>query len=153
MSAAQKVADAAVESIGFLLDEGFSLMALAAALEPLRMANQLAGCTLYRWQTLSLDGRARRANNGMWITPDRALSAVDKLHGLILCCGDDEVQAQRPELKCQLCDLARSGVFLGAPDLEPMLQMIGGRHGRMLIKAICEGLALEPLPPRGQVLH
>ncbi|WP_277373036.1 hypothetical protein [Pseudomonas sp. AA-38] len=153
MSAAQKVADAAVASIGFLLDEGFCLMALAAALEPLRMANQLAGCTLYRWQTLSLDGRARRANNGMWVTPDRALGAADKLYGLILCRGDDEAQAHRPELECQLCDLARAGVFLGAPGLEPMLQMIGGRHGRMLIRAISDGLAFEPLPPPGQMLH
>ena len=64
MTSFEKVpAVAAVESIGFLLVEQFSLVALAAALEPLRLANQLAGRSLYRWQTLS-PRTCRRA--GRW---------------------------------------------------------------------------------------
>lgn len=114
MSVTQKVEAAAVESIGFLLEERFSLVALAAALEPLRLANQLVGCTLYRWQTLSLEGRALRASNGMWVTPDGTPDAAGELHGLILCGSDVGAQQQGLELERYLRDQARPGMFLGA---------------------------------------
>lgn len=190
---------AAVESIGFLLDDQFSLVALAAALEPLRLANQLAGRSLYRWQTLSLQGRPLRASNGMWITPDGAADAAGELHGLILC-GSDAAQArERPELERYLRQQAQPGRFLGAlgsgswtlaraglleghqcstswrcrvdlqrafpgvalsaqpfvvdrdrataaggaAGLELMLQLIAGRHGQPLVRAIAETLAFE----------
>ena len=38
-----------IGSIGFLLIPGYALMTYAAAIEPLRAANQLAGKKLYRW--------------------------------------------------------------------------------------------------------
>ncbi|HBJ26379.1 MAG TPA: AraC family transcriptional regulator, partial [Cobetia sp.] len=43
--------------IGFVLLPGFSLLSQACALEPLQVANQLAGQTLYRAVTFALDGR------------------------------------------------------------------------------------------------
>ena len=46
----------APQTLGFLLLENFTLFSLASAIEPLRMANQLAGRELYRWFTLSVDG-------------------------------------------------------------------------------------------------
>ena len=46
-----------VSSLVFLLLDQFTLISLSCAVEPLRMANQLAGEELYRWQTLSLDGQ------------------------------------------------------------------------------------------------
>ena len=42
--------------IGFLLVPGFSQLAFSSALEPLRMANHLAGRTLYTWHLVSRDG-------------------------------------------------------------------------------------------------
>ena len=44
----------APQSIGFLLLDNFTLISLASAVEPLRMANQLSGRELYRWTTLSV---------------------------------------------------------------------------------------------------
>ena len=41
----------APQSIGFLLLDNFTLISLASAVEPLRMANQLSGRELYRWTT------------------------------------------------------------------------------------------------------
>lgn len=38
----------APQSIGFLLLDNFTLISLASAIEPLRMANQLSGRELYR---------------------------------------------------------------------------------------------------------
>ena len=40
----------AIGSVGFLLVPGFALMSYAAAVEPLRAANQIAGRPLYRWR-------------------------------------------------------------------------------------------------------
>ena len=57
------------QSIGFLLLDNFTLISLASAVEPLRMANQLSGRELYRWHTLSLDGRQVWASDGLQITP------------------------------------------------------------------------------------
>ncbi len=62
-----------VETIGFLLVPGFALMSYAAALEPLRAANVLAGGTLYRWVNVTTArgggrlfrrGRGRRHGEG-----------------------------------------------------------------------------------------
>ena len=44
------------QTIGFLLLEQFTLISLASAVEPLRMANQLTGQELYRWHTFTLGG-------------------------------------------------------------------------------------------------
>lgn len=57
------------QSIGFLLLDNFTLISLASAVEPLRMANQLSGRELYRWHTLSVDGGQVWASDGLQITP------------------------------------------------------------------------------------
>ncbi|MGV8637262.1 GlxA family transcriptional regulator, partial [Pseudomonas aeruginosa] len=57
------------QTIGFLLLDNFTLISLASAVEPLRMANQLSGRELYRWHTLSLDGHQVWASDGRQITP------------------------------------------------------------------------------------
>jgi uncharacterized protein (DUF849 family) len=55
----------APQSIGFLLLDNFTLISLASAVEPLRMANQLSGRELYRWTTLSVDGNQVWAGFGI----------------------------------------------------------------------------------------
>lgn len=59
----------APQSIGFLLLDNFTLISLASAVEPLRMANQLSGRELYRWTTLSVDGGQVWASDGLQILP------------------------------------------------------------------------------------
>lgn len=59
----------APQSIGFLLLDNFTLISLASAVEPLRMANQLSGRELYRWTTLTVDGGQVWASDGLQITP------------------------------------------------------------------------------------
>ncbi|MBT7329572.1 MAG: GlxA family transcriptional regulator, partial [Oceanospirillaceae bacterium] len=41
-----------MQRFGFFLVPGFSMLSLAAALEPLRMANAQAGDELYQWEFL-----------------------------------------------------------------------------------------------------
>jgi transcriptional regulator, AraC family with amidase-like domain len=69
----------APQSIGFLLLDNFTLISLASAVEPLRMANQLSGRELYRWHTLTVDGGQVWASDGLQITPERhAQRAADR---------------------------------------------------------------------------
>ncbi|MCF5425393.1 GlxA family transcriptional regulator, partial [Pseudomonas syringae] len=77
----------APQSIGFLLLDNFTLISLASAVEPLRMANQLSGRELYRWTTLSVDGGQVWASDGLQITPDAAMHKAPLLDTVIVCGG------------------------------------------------------------------
>ncbi|MEC9177214.1 MAG: GlxA family transcriptional regulator, partial [Pseudomonadota bacterium] len=51
--------------VDFLLVHDFSLIAFASAIEPLRLANRVAGRELYRWRITSLDGQVVVASGGV----------------------------------------------------------------------------------------
>ncbi len=99
--------------IDLLILPNFSMMAFASVVEPLRAANQLAGRTLYRWRTFSVDGAPVTASNGVTVVPGAALRDTGKAGTLLVCAGlgaehfDDARVAQR------LRELARHGVGLG----------------------------------------
>jgi transcriptional regulator GlxA family with amidase domain len=97
--------------IGFWLMEAFDLYALANALEPLRVANQLAGHSVCQWQILSLDGQSMSASNGI----ATATARLDQAHAfdvLILCGGDNLLL--HPHLRAQLNHWAAQPIGLGA---------------------------------------
>ncbi len=77
----------APQSIGFLLLDNFTLISLASAVEPLRMANQLSGRELYRWTTLTVDGGQVWASDGLQITPDASMHKAPALDTVIVCGG------------------------------------------------------------------
>ncbi len=87
----------APQAIGFLLVENFTLFSLASAIEPLRMANQLAGRELYRWFTLSLDGEPISASDGLKITPDAAITVPLALDVVVVCGGVGPARAVQRE--------------------------------------------------------
>ncbi|MNF54452.1 HTH-type transcriptional regulator CdhR [compost metagenome] len=100
--------------IGFWLMEAFDLYALANALEPLRLANQLAGCNVCQWQMLSLDGQQLNASNGI-ATATARLDQAQMFDILILCGGDNlHLQTENPDLLQQLNHWARQPISLGA---------------------------------------
>lgn len=84
--AAQPGARRPIESIAFLLVPGFSLMSYAAAVEPLRAANTLAGKLLYRWYHASPSDKAAVASNGAAIVPDCKFGARLRALDLMLVC-------------------------------------------------------------------
>jgi len=106
--------------IGFVLLPGFSLLSQACALEPLQVANQLAGQTLYRAVTFALDGRGVASAAGLSLSPD-SLVASDSRHldALFVCgaqpAGEASLQevASNPALLAWLKRLAERGVMLG----------------------------------------
>nr|WP_241663887.1 GlxA family transcriptional regulator [Stutzerimonas nosocomialis] len=102
------------QSIGFLLLDNFTLISLASAVEPLRMANQLSGRELYRWLTLSPDGSPVRASDGLQITPDVSFADVPDLDMVIVCGGVDIQHAASREHMGWLQTQARKGRRLAA---------------------------------------
>lgn len=54
----------ATQHFVFALTEDFTHLAFACAVEPLRIANLVAGRELYRWSFASVDGRTATASNG-----------------------------------------------------------------------------------------
>ncbi|TDR56848.1 AraC family transcriptional regulator with amidase-like domain [Halomonas ventosae] len=104
---------AAPQAIGFLLLENFTLFSLASAIEPLRMANQLAGRELYRWFTLSLDGEPISASDGLKVTPDAATTVPLALDMVVVCGGVGPARAVQREHVTWLQGQARLSRRLG----------------------------------------
>lgn len=102
------------QSVGILLLDNFTLISLACAIEPLRMANHLSGTELYCWRTLSIDGAQVVASDGILITPDTGAYDISTLNMVIVCGG---VSIQRSFSQQHLTWLqaqARQSTRLGA---------------------------------------
>lgn len=104
---------AAPQAIGFLLLENFTLFSLASAIEPLRMANQLAGRELYRWFTLTIDGEPISASDGLKVTPDAATTVPLALDMVVVCGGVGPSRAVQREHVIWLQGQARLSRRLG----------------------------------------
>ena len=104
----------APQSIGFLLLDNFTLISLASAVEPLRMANQLSGRELYRWTTLSVDGNQVWASDGLQITPDASMHKAPVLDTVIVCGGVGIQRTVTREHVSWLQSQARQSRRLGA---------------------------------------
>lgn len=73
---------------GFLLLPEFTLLAFSAALDPLRIANQLAQKPLYGWVVLSEDGDAVRSSSGIDAGVHGALRDLETDTYLFVCAGN-----------------------------------------------------------------
>ena len=80
-----------VRHFGFLLLDGYSMIAFANALEVLRMANLLSGKRLYTWTVASVRGEATPASNGLSIANSGGFTDLDACDTVFVC-GGVEVQ-------------------------------------------------------------
>jgi len=71
----------------FLMLPRLTMLAFAAAVEPLRISNQLTGKCLYRWFTLSEDGRPVVCSNGIEVPADMELQQLPKTAWAFVCAG------------------------------------------------------------------
>jgi AraC family carnitine catabolism transcriptional activator len=104
------------QEIGFLLVPRFSMMAFVSAVEPLRVANRLAGRALYRWEVVTRDGTAVHASNGMALLATRSIASSGGYARLVVCAGFEPEAAYDEAVGAWLQRLARRGVALGAMD-------------------------------------
>lgn len=100
--------------VGFLLINNFTLVALASAIEPLRMANQLTGSELYTWQLLSRDGDTVKASDGITISPDGSI-ADNKVFDIVIVVGGVDITRSYTQKEVSwLQSQAHRKVLLGA---------------------------------------
>ena len=104
---------AGLTSIAFLTLPHYSMIAVANAVEVLRMANRVCGAAEYRWQIVTPDGAPAAASNGMALHPTVSAAAMAR-PGLLLACGGVDVrEAVGAKVTATLRRLARDGVPLG----------------------------------------
>ncbi|WP_371228061.1 GlxA family transcriptional regulator [Roseovarius sp. 2305UL8-3] len=72
----------------FLLLPEFTLLAFSSAIDPLRIANQLAQKPLYQWQVLSEGGGPVRSSSGILVGADQRLSEPDRTAQVLICSGN-----------------------------------------------------------------
>ena len=101
--------------VGLLLLPDFSQLGLAAVTEPLFVANWLSGRALYRWQTLSLDGKAVRSSSGQKLPVDAGIGDVSRFDLLLVLASFDVKRLTRDHaLKSWLRRVARHGATIGS---------------------------------------
>lgn len=101
--------------VGFVLIPQFALLALASAIEPLRVANRYLQ-TPYSWTLLSLDGHAVADDNGILIQPHASIHDVQALGTVILCADIQPERYYSEELQRWLHRMNTRGTSLGALD-------------------------------------
>ena len=97
----------------FLLLDRFTMLAFAAALEPLRLANRGAGRALYSWTVLSADGAAVTCSNGTQVSVNGAMGDLPPEAVVIVCGGLDVQRALTPAIIAWLRKRARHGNVMG----------------------------------------
>ncbi|HUF56689.1 MAG TPA: GlxA family transcriptional regulator [Thermohalobaculum sp.] len=98
----------------FLLSAKFSMMAFAAAVEPLRLANRVARRPLYAWRLVSETGEPVEASNGAALVVDGGLEEVPRDATIIVCSGFGLERAASKPVLTWLRREARRGAGLGA---------------------------------------
>lgn len=97
----------------FMMLPKMTMLAFSAAVEPLRIANQLTGKCLYRWYLLSEDGRPVRCSNAVSIVVDGGLTETKTGDTVFVCSGVDGYLAASQRTISWLRDQARHGRTIG----------------------------------------
>lgn len=95
----------------FLLLDQFTELAFSCAIEPLRLANHVAGRALYSWTTCAPGGAPVRASNGIRVMVDGDLAPLGPRDTLVVVGG----QTPRRPLDPQLLAWLRRQVAHGVP--------------------------------------
>ena len=98
----------------FLTLPNYSLIAVSNALEPLRMANRIAGQELYEWFIVNLDGGAVKSSSGLELLPTHALDKIGAPDIVFVCGGVNVRDAVSPPLTGALRRLAERRIALGS---------------------------------------
>src|SRR5512145_1511594 len=101
--------------VGLLLLPDFSQLGLAAVTEPLFVANWLSGRTLYRWQSVSLEGKAVRSSSGQKMPVDAGIGEASRFDLLLVLASFDVKRLTHDQsLKAWLRRVARHGATIGS---------------------------------------
>ncbi|WP_151717612.1 GlxA family transcriptional regulator [Gemmobacter serpentinus] len=97
----------------FLLLDRFTMISFAGAIEPLRIANRVAGREIYAWRLAGEGGGAAICSNGASFRLDMGLEEVDREDTVLVCGGIDVARATTRAVTGWLRREARRGVAMG----------------------------------------
>ncbi len=100
--------------IGFFMVPEFSMIALASALDTLRLANRTSGQSFYRFLLISVDGGPVTASNGTPLAAEAAIADVEALNAVAVCGGVDIHRFENRKVDSWLRRLSRAGTDIGA---------------------------------------
>ncbi|MEM7509184.1 MAG: GlxA family transcriptional regulator [Pseudomonadota bacterium] len=106
--------DGPIKDFVFLLTPLFSMMAFAAAIEPLRIANRMTRRKLYSWQIVSDTGVAVECSNGTVVQVDGPLDDLSRDSSIVVCAGLELDNAATKSVLTWLRKQSRRGVGIGA---------------------------------------
>ena len=98
----------------FLLVPQFSMIAFAAAIEPLRLANRMSRRQLYSWRTASANGAQVPASNRCIVSTDTGLEDIGRDASIVVCAGLDLKDAASRPVLTWLRKQSRRGIAVGA---------------------------------------
>lgn len=108
--------DAQPFRFGLLLVDGFTLIGLGATVDPLRIANMVAGRRLYQFCTLSQDGGLVASSDGIRVQADFSLTACPVLDAVLVIGPNPIPTGGIDRILRWLSRQATSGVILGGVD-------------------------------------
>ncbi|MCA3510377.1 MAG: GlxA family transcriptional regulator [Rhodobacter sp.] len=97
----------------FLLLDRFTMLSFAGAIEPLRIANRIAGKPLYEWRLIGEGGISATCSNGASFQLDMGLEELDRDDTLLVCGGIDVQRATTKPIIAWLRREARRGMTIG----------------------------------------
>jgi len=97
----------------FVLLENFSLLSFSAAVECLRIANRMAGKTLYHWAVAGEEGDMITCSAGSRFQADMALEELGRDDTVLICGGSDIQGATTKRLLNWVRREARRGLRMG----------------------------------------
>ncbi|MEM7300858.1 MAG: GlxA family transcriptional regulator [Pseudomonadota bacterium] len=96
------------------------MIAFATAIEPLRIANRMAGYQAYRWRLASLDGEPVVASNGVEVSVNtsleeerRALNGAERPSMIFMCSGVNVEQFDNRSAYAWLREVHNRGISVG----------------------------------------
>ena len=102
-----------VRRIGFLVIDGFSMVALSCAIEVLRAANQVVGCSEYEWTIITSAAESVSAADGVTQVGGVSYREAGVLDLVLVCGGESIAPLCDARLASLLHRMADGGVLLG----------------------------------------
>lgn len=90
------------QRLAFLLLGGFTHLAFACAVEPLRLANLASGRTLFHWRTLSFDGRPVKSSSGIRVQVDGGVNLLERGETLVVVGGLPTLSSEKERVIARL---------------------------------------------------
>jgi transcriptional regulator GlxA family with amidase domain len=97
----------------FVLLDNFSLLCFSTAIESLRIANRMAGRTLYEWTLIGEGGISAACSAGTVFQLDNDLVEMNRDDTVLVCSGIDVQKATTKKVLSWLRREARKGIIMG----------------------------------------